>query len=120
MANIMKTTQILNDMLEIPGLNAVVIVGKDGFVIETAGSLGKMEVEAFGASVALVQSGAESMSGELGLAVFHTITLEASDAMIMCVPAGDALVVLFAPDSKTLGMIRLQVRKQLPSLEELL
>ena len=120
MANIMQTTKILNDMLEIPGLNAVVIVGKDGFVIETAGSLGQIEVEAFGASVALVQNGAESMSGELGLAAFHTITLEAADAMIMCLPAGDALVVVFAPDSKTLGMIRLQAKKHLPGLAALL
>jgi predicted regulator of Ras-like GTPase activity (Roadblock/LC7/MglB family) len=68
----------------------------------------------------MVQNGAESMSSELNLAAFHTITLEAADAMIMCVPAGDALVVLFAPDSKTLGMIRLQTRKHIPALALLL
>ncbi len=120
MAQLMKTTQIINEMLEIPGLNAVVIVGKDGFIIEAAGSLGGIDQDAFGASVALVQNGAENMSRELGLAEFHTITLEAKDAMIMCVPAGDALVVMVAPDSKTLGMIRLQVRKRIPELATLL
>ncbi len=120
MAQQMMTTQILNDMLEIPGLNAVIIVAKDGFVIETAGTLGGMDFDAFGASVAAVQNGAESMSAELELSAFHTMTLEAADAMIMCVPAGDALVVFFAPDSKTLGMIRLQAKKRIPQLAELL
>ena len=120
MAEIMGTTKIINQMLEIPGLNAIMIVGKDGFVIETAGNLGGIDEDALGASVALIQNGAENMSSELGLADFHTITLEAMDAMIMCVPAGDALVVMFAPDSKTLGMIRLQAKKQIPALNELL
>ena len=120
MANVMQTTNILNQMLEIPGLNAAMIVGKDGFVIETAGSLGAMNEDALGASIALIQNGSETMSGELDLKDFHTITLEASDAMIMCVPAGDALLVLFAPDSKALGMIRLQTKKHVPALAELL
>ncbi|MBF0530584.1 MAG: roadblock/LC7 domain-containing protein [Deltaproteobacteria bacterium] len=116
MAKVMRTTEILNEMLEIPGLNAIEIVGKDGFVIESAGSLGQMDKDAFGASVALVQNGVESMSREVGLTAFHTITLEAANAMVMCVPAGDALVVLFAQDSKTLGMIRLQAKKHIPEL----
>ncbi len=116
----METTQILNQMLEIPGLSAIMIVGKDGFVIETAGNLGDIDEDALGASVALIQDGADNMSSELNLADFHTITLEASDAMIMCVPAGEALIVMFAPDSKKLGMIRLQAKKQIPALGELL
>ena len=120
MAQRMQTTQILHDMLEIPGLNASVIVGRDGFVIESAGSLGGMDEDAFGAAVAAMQNGAESMSNELGLSTFHTMTLEARDAMIMCLPAGEALLVILAPDSKTLGMIRLQVRKRLPELAQLL
>ena len=86
MAQRMQTTQILHDMLEIPGLNASVIVGRDGFVIESAGSLGGMDEDAFGAAVAAMQNGAESMSNELGLSTFHTMTLEARDAMIMCPP----------------------------------
>jgi predicted regulator of Ras-like GTPase activity (Roadblock/LC7/MglB family) len=116
----MATTEILNELLDIPGLNASVIVGRDGFVIESVGNLGGMDEDAFGAAVAAVQNGAESMSNELGLSAFHTMTLEASNAMIMCLPAGEALLVILAPDSRTLGMIRLQVKKRLPHLAELL
>jgi predicted regulator of Ras-like GTPase activity (Roadblock/LC7/MglB family) len=106
-------------MLDIPGANAVVVVGRDGFVIESAGTLGTIDMDTVGASVAMVLNGAESMGNELNLAPFHTVTLEAPDAMIMCTPAGEALLVILAPDSKTLGMIRLQVKKRIPELAQL-
>jgi predicted regulator of Ras-like GTPase activity (Roadblock/LC7/MglB family) len=59
------------------------------------------------------------MGNELNLAPFHTLTLEAPNAMIMCMPVGEALLVILAPDSQTLGMIRLQVKKQIPAMAEL-
>jgi predicted regulator of Ras-like GTPase activity (Roadblock/LC7/MglB family) len=113
------STQILQEILDIPGANAVVVVGRDGFVIESAGALGTIDMDTVGASVAMVLSGAENMGNELNLAPFHTLTLEAPDAMIMCRPAGEALLVILAPDSKTLGMIRLQVKKHIPALAQL-
>jgi predicted regulator of Ras-like GTPase activity (Roadblock/LC7/MglB family) len=111
-----SSTEILQEMLDIPGANAVVVVGRDGFVIESAGALGTIDIDTVGASVAMVLNGAESMGKELNLAPFHTVTLEAPDAMIMCTPAGEALLVILSPDSKTLGMIRLQVKKRIPEL----
>jgi len=112
----LSSTQVLQEILNIPGTKAVVVVGRDGFVIETAGSLGAMDLDTLGASVAMLLSGAESMGKELQLDAFHTLTLEATNAMIMCTPVGDALLVILAPDSKSLGMIRLQVKKQQPHL----
>ena len=119
MAGGKTSTQILQEILDIPGANAVVVVGRDGFVIESAGTLGTIDMDTVGASVAMVISGAENMGNELSLAPFHTLTLEAPNAMIMCMPAGEALLVILAPDSKTLGMIRLQVKKQIPGLAQL-
>ena len=114
-----SSTQILQEMLDIPGANAVVVVGRDGFVIESAGALGAIDMDTVGASVAMVLNGAESMGKELNLAPFHTVTLEAPNAMIMCTPAGEALLVILAADSKTLGMIRLQIKKRIPELAQL-
>jgi len=113
------STQILQEILDIPGANAVVVVGRDGFVIESVGASGTIDMDTVGASVAMVLNGAENMGNELKLAPFHTLTLEAPNAMIMCMPAGDALLVILAADSKTLGMIRLQVKKQIPELAQL-
>jgi uncharacterized protein len=116
MAKAKTSTQILQEMLEVPGIKGIVIVAKDGFVIEAVGSFGKTDMDTIGASVAMVIIGADKMSTELGISAFNTITFEAPDAMIMCIPVGDALLVLLAPDSKTLGMIRLQVKKFVPAL----
>jgi predicted regulator of Ras-like GTPase activity (Roadblock/LC7/MglB family) len=110
------STQILQDIVNTSGARAAIVVGRDGFVIETTGMLGALDLDTLGASVAMLQSGAESMGTELRIAAFHTLTLEAANAMIMCTPVGDALLVILAPDSKTLGMIRLQVKKHVPKL----
>lgn len=113
-----SSTTVLQNILDIPSAKAVVVVGRDGFVIETAGALGAIDLDTLGASVAMLINGAESMGSELQLASFHTVTLEAVNAMIMCTPVGDALLVILAPDSKSLGMIRLKVKKWVPQLSE--
>lgn len=118
MTAVKSSTDILQEMLEIPGANTVLVVGRDGFVIEAAGTSGKFDLDTVGASIAMILNGAEKMGSELNISSFHTLTLEAADAMIMCSPVGDALLVVLASDSKTLGMIRLQVKKQLPVLSE--
>ena len=40
--------QILGEFLKIDGVSAAVVVGRDGFVIESAAS-GKMDIDALGA-----------------------------------------------------------------------
>ena len=112
------STQILQEMLEVPGVRGIIIVGKDGFVIESAGAFGTQDMDTIGASVAMVIMGTDKMADELDISAFNTLTFEASDAMIMCVPVGDALLVILAPDSKTLGMIRLYVKKFVPVLAD--
>jgi len=113
-----SSTQVLQEILNVPGIKALVVVGRDGFVIETAGTLGALDLDTLGASVAMLLSGAESMGAEMKLSAFNTLTLEAANAMIMCTPVGEALLVILAPDSKTLGMIRLQIKKNIPRLAQ--
>jgi len=114
-----SSTRILQDILASPGVTAAIIVGRDGFIIESAGSLRNVNIDLLGASVAMILSGSERMGTEMSLTRFNTLTLEYHDAMVMCQPIADALLVLLSPDSKTLGMIRLQVKKFLPDLEKL-
>lgn len=114
-----SSTEVLRDILNIPGVNAVIVVGKDGFVIESMGSTRNVEIDGLGAAAALVYNGAEQMGGQLELSRFNALTMEYMDAMIMCILIGDALLTILAPDSKTLGMIRFQMKKLLPELEQL-
>ena len=113
------STDVLQEIRQIAGVSAVVIVAKDGFIIESAGTLGNIDMDMVGASVGIVLNGAEKMRHELDLAGFQGLTLESDDAMIMCTPVGDALLVVLSPDSKKLGMIRLRIKSQIPELEQL-
>jgi CheY-like chemotaxis protein/predicted regulator of Ras-like GTPase activity (Roadblock/LC7/MglB family) len=113
------STDILQEIREIAGVSAVVLVARDGFIIESDGTLGDIDMDMLGASVGIVLDGAERVRHGLDLAEFQGLTLESDDAMIMCTPVGDALLVILAPDSKKLGMIRLRIKKQVPELAQL-
>ena len=119
MNNQRTSTQILQEILQTQGITAAIIVGRDGFIIESAGSLRNVNIDMLGASVALMLSGSERMGSEMNLPGFKILTLEFNDAMVMCEPIANALLVIMSPDSKTLGMIRLQVRKHIPELEQM-
>ena len=113
------STQVLQEIQEIPGINAAIVVARDGFVVEFTGAPGDIDMDMLGASVGMVLNGAERVRHELDMAEFQGLTLESDDAMIMCTPVGEALLVILAPDSKSLGIIRLRVKKQIPELERL-
>jgi predicted regulator of Ras-like GTPase activity (Roadblock/LC7/MglB family) len=113
------STHLLHEITDTPGVDAALIVARDGFVIESAGSLGAIDLDTIGASVALSMNGAASVEKEIGLKAFQSFTWEASDALIMCTVAGDALLVVIAPDSRKIGKIRLNIKKHLPDLAEM-
>jgi len=104
------TTDVLGDIVQIQGVNIAIVVGRDGFVIETAGAPGKVDIDLVGASVAMVLNGAEKMGQELKFAEINTLTLEYANAMLMCTLVSDALLVIVAPDSKSLGFIRVKIK----------
>lgn len=107
------STQVLQSIIDTSGAWVAVVVGRDGAVIEAAGSLGEIDLDRFGAAVTLLRSGAESVGNELNLADFHTITLEVAKALIVCIRVGDALLVVLAPDSR---VIHLRVKDHAPRL----
>ena len=39
------STTVLDDLLMIPGIDAVVIVGRDGFVIESVGNSSRVNID---------------------------------------------------------------------------
>ncbi len=113
------STQILKDLMDTPGISATVIVGRDGFIIEALGAVGKLDLDMLGASLSMVLVGADRMAGQMGIQLFEQITLESKDATIVGVPIGDAILAIVSPDSKSLGMIRLSAKKFIPELARL-
>lgn len=113
------STHLLHEIVDTPGIDTAIIVARDGFVIESAGSLGAIDLDMIGAAVALSMNGIVNVGKELSLKPFQTFTWEANDALIMCTVAGDALLVVLSPDSGKIGGIRLKLNKQLPDLTKM-
>jgi YesN/AraC family two-component response regulator len=113
-----STTDIFSEMLEIPGMMAVIVIAKDGFLIESAGSAKNVNLDGLGASLALVFNGVEQMGSDLSLQTFNTLTIEYGDALIVCQPVGEAFLAMLGPDSKTLGAIRFKSKRYVDELAD--
>jgi predicted regulator of Ras-like GTPase activity (Roadblock/LC7/MglB family) len=106
-----ESTEVLNDLLEISGIDAVVVVGRDGFVIESAGSSSRVNIDELGASLAHAINGIEEMGAELNVNMFQDMFIEYGRAVIMCKPVGDAVAAVVTPDASKLGIIRHKTKK---------
>ena len=105
------SNEVLNDLLEISGIDAVVVVGRDGFVIESAGSSSRVNIDELGASLAHAVNGIEEMGSELNVDRFQDMFIEYGRAVIMCKPVGDAVAAVITPDASKLGIIRHKTKK---------
>ena len=98
-------------MVEVEGIIAAVLVGRDGFVIEFAGG-SRIDTEAVGALVTIAFSAFESMGKELNIGAATQIMSEFESSMLMAVAIGeDAILAVVAGANANLGSIRFQVKR---------
>jgi predicted regulator of Ras-like GTPase activity (Roadblock/LC7/MglB family) len=110
------STTVMNDLLMIPGIDAVVVIGRDGFVIESAGNSSRVNIDELGASLAHAINAIEEMGSELKVSLFQDMFIEYGRAVIMCRPVGDAIAAVIAPDASKLGIIRHKTKKYFEEL----
>lgn len=110
------STDVLEEFLKIPGVISAVVVGRDGFLIESAGASSAVAIENLGAALAHAINGVEEMGGELQINAFQDLFIEYGRAVIMCRPVGDAVLAVLAPDASKLGIIRHKIK---PLVDEL-
>ncbi len=112
-----KMSEVLQKLVEVPGINVAVCVGRDGFVIDAASS-GKEDTEAIGAMVSTGMGSAESVGRELGLKEMDQAMMEYKGGIVIMSALGtDALLIIVADKDANLGGIRLHVRRNIPILE---
>ncbi len=111
-----ESTTVMGDLLLIPGIDAAVIVGRDGFVIESAGHSSRVNTDELGAALAHATNAIEEMGAELKVNVFQDLFIEYGKAVIMCKPVGDAIAAVIAPDASKLGIIRHKSKKYFEEL----
>lgn len=110
------STTVLNDLLMVPGIDAVVVVGRDGFVIESTGNSSRVNIDELGAALAHACNAIEEMGSELKVNQFQDMFIEYGKAVIMCKPIGDAIAAVIAPDASKLGIIRHKSKKYFEEL----
>lgn len=107
----MNTRQILNNLIEVEGIIAAVLVGRDGFVIESAGE-SRIDTEAVGALVTIAYSAYEAMGKELNIGGVTQIMSEFERSMIMAVAIGEeAILAVVTGANANVGSVRFQVKR---------
>jgi len=103
--------QILGEFLKIEGVSAAVVVGRDGFVIESAAS-GKMDIDALGAMASTGLGTSEAMGKELGKGELRQMLVELDQGPIIMYPLSpDELIAIVASNEANVGRIRYELKK---------
>ena len=103
--------EILNEFAKLQGVNAVCLVGRDGFLLDSIARTG-IETEMVGAIASSGFGSAESMGRQLGKGELSMSMLEFESGPVMFSPVGeDAFLVVVADRDANLGMVRLKLKK---------
>jgi predicted regulator of Ras-like GTPase activity (Roadblock/LC7/MglB family) len=107
----MDSKQVLNNLTQVDGIIAAVLIGNDGFVIETAGE-SQMDIEALGALATKALSTYAAMGKELNIGSVTQIMAEFQRSMVMAATIGeDAVLAVVTVPNANLGNIRFQVKR---------
>lgn len=110
--------ELLKDLVRVEGINAAVIVGRDGFVIDGVVEAGSLDIEAVGAVVSTGIGSSEVMGRELNVGRMSQSLIEYEKGVItVCLLGKDAILAVVADLQANLGNIRYQVKKRTPDLE---
>jgi predicted regulator of Ras-like GTPase activity (Roadblock/LC7/MglB family) len=102
---------ILGRMLSVPGVQAAVLVGREGLPIEASGRGDQRFFEALGALGASALGTTEALGHEVGQGSTVGAVLEYEQALVTVDPVGEfAAVVTLAQDASSLARIRHTLR----------
>ncbi|MCX6691408.1 MAG: roadblock/LC7 domain-containing protein [Methanoregula sp.] len=102
---------LLEEFLKVEGVSAAVVVGRDGFVIESAVS-GKVDLEALGAMASTGLGTSEAMGTTLGKGELTQMLVELEKGPIILSPlSADELIAIVADSSSNIGRIRYELKK---------
>jgi predicted regulator of Ras-like GTPase activity (Roadblock/LC7/MglB family) len=102
---------LLEEFLKVEGVSAAVVVGRDGFVIESAAA-GKVDIEALGAMASTGLGTSEAMGNTLGKGELSQMLVELEKGPIILSPlSADELIAIVADTTSNVGRIRYELKK---------
>jgi predicted regulator of Ras-like GTPase activity (Roadblock/LC7/MglB family) len=112
--------KILTDMLEIDGVIGTIVVDKDGLVIESAMKK-NLDREAIAGVLHELVSAIKLMGNQFNAGELKEAILEFKNARMFTNPiGGDYYLIVIGDSDLNLGRMKLELRKVLPKLEEML
>jgi uncharacterized protein len=110
--------ETLSDLIKVEGINAAVVVGRDGFVINGVSNGSAMDIEAVGAVISTGIGTAEIMGKELKVGAMSQGMLEYNNGIIVMGFLGkDAVLACVADSNANLGNVRYQIKKRSPEIQ---
>ena len=111
----LKTT--LNELSIIEGVKASLVIGRDGFVIESANAASGIDDDAIAAAISSGIGSSEVIGRELGVGSLDQGMFEYKEGMLIVSLLGpDAILAVVADQRSNLGNIRYQVKKRISAL----
>jgi hypothetical protein len=102
---------LLGEFLTLESVSAAVIIGRDGFVIESAVS-GKIDLEALGAMASTGLGTSETLGTTLEKGDMYQMLVELQKGSILLAPlSSDELIAIVADSSSHIGRIRYELKK---------
>jgi predicted regulator of Ras-like GTPase activity (Roadblock/LC7/MglB family) len=105
------TKEILNELAKLQSVDAVCLVARDGFLLDSIARTG-IDTEMIGAIASSGFGASEAMGRQLGKGNMAISMIEFEKGPVMLSPVGDdAFLVIIADKDANLGMIRLKLKK---------
>ncbi len=102
---------ILDALLKVEGVTAALVVGRDGFAIESVSS-NSVDTDSVAAIAASSLTAAEAMGEALKLGTMGSILIEYELGPVAVTPAGpDAVLAVVGNQGANLGRVRIEMRK---------
>ncbi len=112
---------LLKELAAVSGVQAALVVGHEGFVIDGVTTSGGLDNEVIGATISAEIGSAAVIGKELHIGHFTHLMIEFEKGVIIINTVGqDALLAVAAEKSAVLGNIRYQVKKFTPAINKLL
>lgn len=105
--------RILNEMVRVEGVNAAMVISKDGFVIDfVLSASGEIDPESVAAMLVTVHGAVKRFGEEFQLGNVELTTVEYEKGKVLLADVEDAIVVLITSKDALLGRVRYELKRQ--------
>ncbi|MEN2983124.1 MAG: roadblock/LC7 domain-containing protein [Thermus sp.] len=112
--------EILKELKETRGVRAVALLSEEGFVVEEVREEGAPEATLLSARAATVLGTAKALAQSLNQEAVEEVMVEYPEGALLLVPLSGHHLLLLLDGVKSLGRVRLALKKALPKIEEAL